>query len=295
MAASPAPLPARPAFQQRRDQRAPSLFVSFGSPLAIRDQAYAQALRRFAIHLRPPRAILVVSAAWRSVRPLRVTGSAQPGIAHDYGDFPRWLRSLTYRCPGSPAVAADVVSHLTALGMPTVVDMQRPLDHVAWMPLSLMYTAANVPVVQLSLPAGASPEEVIGIGRALGPLRRNGVLIIGTGTIVCNPHRARFDQLDAPPEAWARAFDDWVQDRLVALDTEALIDYRRQGPHSHLAAAVPGSLDPLFFVLGTALQGDRFTPVFEGFHAGTLSLRTCVLAGRRKEDLRLPDELTGKG
>ncbi len=288
------PPAASPAYPARRDVRAPSLFVSFGSPLAMRDEAYAQALRRFAIHLRPPRGILVASAHWQTVRPLRLTSSSAPTPQHDYGDFPRWVGSLTYKCPGSPVLAGEAAALLSAAGIPAVLDAKQGLDHGAWMPLSLLYASARVPVVQLSLPAGASPEDMLAIGRAVAPLRRKGYVIVGSGSAVCNPHRARFDQIDAPPEPWAIAFDDWLRERLDALDLDALVDYRRRGPHAHLSAPTSAHLDPLFFVLGTVCQGDRVQHLFEGFHAASYSLRTCVIAGRRKDDWRLPDALVGK-
>lgn len=119
-----------------------------------------------------------------------------------------------------------------------------------------------------------------------------GPYLFGVGAVVCNPHRVQHDDDDAPPESWARDFDDWLKERLQALDISALLQYRRQGPQAHISAPTPDNLDPLFFVLGAHFPGDRIMTLFEGFHYGTLSLRTCMLLGRRKDDLRLPDELT---
>jgi 4,5-DOPA dioxygenase extradiol len=281
-------------YRYDRDVRTPALFVSFGSPLALQDQEYSEALRRFGIHLRAPRGVLIASPYWRTVRPLRVTASQRPEAIHDYGDFPSWLGKLTYPCPGSPALAAEAVALLAAAGIPAALDAQRGLDHGAWMPLSLLYSHPRMPVVQLSLPGGGSPDEMLAVGRAVAPLRQSGYLVVGSGGTVYNPHRARFDQLDAAPEPWARAFDDWIRERLDALDIEALSDYRRRAPQAHLAAPTPDHLDPLFFVLGTAMTGDRVSHVYEGFHASSLSLRTCVIAGRRKDDLRLPADRGGE-
>jgi 4,5-DOPA dioxygenase extradiol len=284
---------ADPGRQARRDIRAPALFVSFGSPLALRDRAYEQALRRFGIALRPPKAIVVVTANWKAIRPLRVTGSRHPARLHDYGDFPRWLEKVSYPCPGSPTAASEVVSMLGSAGIPALLDMQQGLDHTAWMPISLLYPAPKVPVVQLSLPAAGSPEDMLAVGRALANLRRKGYLLLGVGGTVSNPHRARYDQPDATPEPWARSFDEWVRDRLDAFDTTALASYRRGAPHAHLSMPTSDSLDPLFVMLGAALQGDLIRYVYEGFHAASFSLRCLVVAGRRKDDLRLPDALVG--
>jgi 4,5-DOPA dioxygenase extradiol len=123
-------------------------------------------------------------------------------------------------------------------------------------------------------------------------LRQAGIMLVGTGSTVCNPHRVTGSS-PASVESWALAFDEWVSERLAALDVDAHAEYRRRAPHAHLSAPTADFLDPLFFVLGAHLTGDRVMTIFEGFHAGSLSLRTCLLAGRRREDLRLPDELVG--
>jgi 4,5-DOPA dioxygenase extradiol len=277
----------------RTGARAPAAFIGFPSPLLLKDQDYATALRRFGIGLRPPKGIVVASARWHTIRPLRVTGSRKPSLLHDYGDYPSWLDRVKYPCIGGPALASDVAALLMSSGLPAVIDMTHGLDFTTWMPVSLMYGSGNVPVVQVSLPAGGTPADMIGIGRALAPLRQAGIMLVGTGATVCNPHRVRHDNVSAPAESWAMAFDQWVSERLTMLDVHALSEYRRQGPHAHLSAPTADFLDPLFFVLGASLTGDRVMTLFEGFHAGTLSLRTCLLVGRRKEDLRLPDHLAG--
>jgi 4,5-DOPA dioxygenase extradiol len=278
--------------RDRVDHRAPAVFISHGSPLALVDAAFKQALRLFGAHLRPPKSILVVSAHWQSVRPLRITSSARPDTLHEFEGFPAWLSSLSYKCPGSPALAGQMVAMLTAAGIPAIQDPRRGLDSGAWGPLSLIYPNAKVPVVQLSLPAPATPEEMLAIGGALAPLRRDGVMLLGSGGLVHNPSRARFDEREGSTESWALAFDDWVREHVEALDVAALAQYRSRGPMAHLAAPTSEHLDPLFFVLGARLDGDRVSTLVEGFHATNVSLRSFVLAGRRPADRRLPDELS---
>jgi 4,5-DOPA dioxygenase extradiol len=277
----------------RNSARAPATFIGFPSPLLLKDEGYSTALRRFGIRLRQPKGIVVASARWHTVRPLRVTGSIRPPLLHDYGDYPAWLERVSYRCAGAPALASDVAALLNSTGQPAVLDPKQGLDFATWMPMSLMYSSGKVPVVQVSLPAGGSPTEMMAVGKALAPLRQAGIMLVGTGATVCNPHRVSPSPADAGVETWALAFDEWVSERLAALDLESLIEYRRRAPHAHLSAPTADFLDPLFFVLGASLTGDRVVTIFEGFHAGSLSLRTCLLAGRRREDLRLPDELVG--
>ena len=268
--------------------RTPVLFVSHGSPLALLDQHFSLALRRFGIKLGEPKGIVVISAHWQAIRPLRVTGVRQPVMEMDAQEFPAWLRSRRWQCPGSPALASKVVATLTTGGAPALIEMSRGLDDGAWVPLSMIFPQGRVPAVQVSLPMASEPAVLRDIGRALASLRREGYLLVASGGIVHNMSRARFDVRDVRTEAWAMAFDEWVRGRLDAFDEEALHRYRAQGPQAHLAAPTSEHIDPLFVALGARLQGDVVHPVYEGFHAGILSLRTFVITGRRREDHQLP-------
>jgi 4,5-DOPA dioxygenase extradiol len=256
------------------------------------NEPFKLALRRFGSKLRDPKAVVVVSAHWQAIRPLRITGSRSPKLLQDFEGFPSWVDSLRWKCQGSPALADHVVRLLGMRDIASLVDVSHGLDSGAWIPLSMMFPTGRSPVVQLSLPAAAAPEELREIGRALSVLRAEGCMVVGSGGIVHNPSRVRFDVHNPPTETWAMAFDNWVRDRLDAKDEAALLAYRTQGPHAHLAAPTSEHLDPLFVVLGTMLEGDRVVHLFEGFHAGNLSLRSFALMGRRATDVRLPDELT---
>jgi 4,5-DOPA dioxygenase extradiol len=256
------------------------------------NEGYKLALRRFGVRLREPRGLVVVSAHWEAMRPLRATGARTPDLIQDYAGFPRWVDSLTWKCQGSPALAQRVVSTLTGQGIAALVDVSHGIDSGVWIPLSMMFPNGRSPVVQLSLPAASTPRDVLEIGRGLASLRGEGYMLVGSGGIVHNPSRVRFDQHDPPTEPWAVAFDNWVRERLDAMDEEALLEYRTRGPQAHLAAPTPEHLAPLFFVLGARREGDRIVHLYEGFHAGNLSLRTFALMGRRAEDSRLPDGLT---
>lgn len=281
--------------RRERSFRTPALFISHGSPLVVMDEAFKRALRRFAVHLRDPKGLVVVSAHWQSMRPLRVTGARRPVVLQDFEGFPAWVDSLTWKCQGSPALADRVTRLLSARDIPAIVDATRGLDSGAWVPLSLLFPNARPPVVQVSLPTATHPADLRSIGEALATLRQEGYMLVGSGGIVHNASRVRFDVHNAPTEPWAVAFDNWVRDRLDVLDVEALLDYRARGPQAHLAAPTSEHLDPLFVVLGAALRGDRVVHLHEGFHAGNLSLRTFALMGRRATDTRLPDELTLDG
>lgn len=291
----PPPAVAFDGVERRRRQasyRTPALFISHGSPLVVMDEAYKRALRRFGVQLRDPKGLVVVSAHWQSMRPLRVTSTRRPAIVQDFEGFPAWVDSLSWKCQGSPTLADEVVRTLSAANVPALLDATHGLDSGVWVPLSLMFPNGRSPVVQVSLPTATTPADLRAIGEALGTLRSQGHMLVGTGGIVHNASRVRFDLHKPPTEPWAVAFDNWVGDRLDVLDVDALLEYRSRGPQAHLAAPTSEHLDPMFVVLGAALRGDRVVHLYEGFHAGNLSLRTFALMGRRGTDARLPDELT---
>ncbi|AZE77638.1 DODA-type extradiol aromatic ring-opening family dioxygenase [Pseudomonas synxantha] len=247
----------------------PSLFISHGSPmLALQPGASGPALQRLAAELPRPQAIVVVSAHWES-QALLVSGGAAPETWHDFGGFPRELFAVQYPAPGDPRLASDIVALLQTDGLDARIDNQRPFDHGTWVPLSLMYPAADIPVVQVSLPSGMGPALQTRVGHALRSLREQGVLLIGSGSITHN-----LGELDwrAGPETitpWAREFRDWVVDKLAADDEAALHDYRRQAPHAVRNHPSDEHLLPLYFARGA---GGQFGLAHQGFTLGALGM-----------------------
>ena len=247
----------------------PSLFISHGSPmLALQPGASGVALSQLAAGLPKPTAILLVSAHWESSE-LRVNGARQPATLHDFGGFPAPLYQIQYPAPGSPTLAAQVVELLAEAGLVAQIDPTRPLDHGAWVPLSLLYPQADIPVVQLSLPSRLGPALQNRIGRCLSVLRRQGVLLIGSGSITHN-----LGELDwhAGPQTitpWAKDFRDWIVERLEQDDEAALLDYRRQAPHAQRNHPSDEHLLPLFFARAA---GERFSLVHQGFTYGALGM-----------------------
>ncbi|MFJ2340406.1 DODA-type extradiol aromatic ring-opening family dioxygenase [Pseudomonas protegens] len=247
----------------------PSLFISHGSPmLALEAGASGPALARLAAELPRPRAILVVSAHWES-SDLRVSCNPHPETWHDFGGFPAALFAVQYPAPGDPELAAQVVELLQAEGLPAQLDSQRPFDHGTWVPLSLMYPQADIPVVQLSLPSRLGPALQTRIGHALAGLREQGVLLIGSGSIT---HNLRDLDWHAGPESvepWAKAFRDWMIDKLAADDQAALHDYRQQAPNAVRSHPSDEHLLPLYFARGA---GGKFSVAHQGFTLGALGM-----------------------
>lgn len=257
----------------------PALFVSHGSPLvAVEPGAYPKALQAFGEGVASPRALVVVSAHWETQNEVRVTASEAPPLIYDFGGFPEPLYQLKYPSPGAPGLARDIVARLGAAGLRAVADASRGLDHGTWIPLRLAFPSARIPVVQVSMPWGASAADVARMGEALRPLRTEGVLLVGSGGLTHNLRRLVWQDKSAPAESWAREFDVWVAERLAARDFARLQSWT-SAPHARLAHPSAEHLLPLFFVLGAALPEDRVSPVFEGFHYATLSMRSFALRG----------------
>jgi len=247
----------------------PTLFLAHGSPmLALEGGDWGAAVSGFARRMAVPRAVLVCSAHWEAPGPFRLTAAARPGVMHDFGGFPEALYALDYPAPGAPELAAEAAGLLQGAGLEAALDPQRPLDHGAWVPLRYLYPEADVPVIQLSLPRPRTPELLLAAGRALAPLRRQGVLILGSGGIVHNLRRLDWEGA-AEPRPWAQAFDDWVRQRLMAGDEAGLTGWP-QAPGAEESVPTPEHLDPLFVALGAA--GGPPRPLFDGWQLGSLSL-----------------------
>ncbi|UVM52263.1 dioxygenase [Pseudomonas sp. B21-015] len=247
----------------------PSLYISHGSPmLALEPGASGPALARLAVALPKPKAIVMVSAHWESSE-LLVSGNPQPETWHDFGGFPQALFEVQYPAPGNPQLAAQVVELLKADGLPARIDTQRPFDHGAWVPLSLMYPQADIPVVQVSLPTRGGPALQTRIGHALASLREHGVLLIGSGSITHNLRELDWHAGPESVEPWAKAFRDWMIEKLEANDEAALHDYRQQAPNAVRNHPSDEHLLPLYFARAA---GGEFSIAHQGFTMGALGM-----------------------
>ena len=247
----------------------PSLYISHGSPmLALEPGASGPALARLAAALPKPKAIVIVSAHWESSE-LLVSGNPQPETWHDFGGFAQALFEVQYPAPGNPQLAAEVVELLKADGLPARIDTQRPFDHGVWVPLSLMYPQADIPVVQVSLPTRGGPALQTRAGHALASLREHGVLLIGSGSITHNLRELDWHAGPESVEPWARAFRDWMIEKLEANDEAALHDYRQQAPNAVRNHPSDEHLLPLYFARAA---GGEFSIVHQGFTMGALGM-----------------------
>jgi len=198
-----------PCFFMDPPPRMPTLWDAMGDHLrGLADQ----------IGLRPE-AVLVISGHWETDIPT-VHAAPEHTLLYDYYGFPEHTYRLTYPAKGSPGVAARTRALLKEAGIASAVEATRGLDHGVFVPLKLIYPDADVPVVQLSLQAGLSPERHLDIGRALAPLRDNGVLIVGSGMTFHNMGEMRGGGSDQAVSA-SVAFDDWLTETVALTDSQA--------------------------------------------------------------------------
>ncbi|MBK9033791.1 MAG: dioxygenase [Myxococcales bacterium] len=255
--------------------RLPIGFISHGAPtLALEDGGFAADLAAWGATFtgaRAPRALVVVSAHWVAAAP-RTGVEARAPLLYDFGGFADDLYRVQYPAPGSAELAAQVRAATGARAEPT-----RPLDHGVWVPLGKMFPAADLPVVQVALPLGQGPAGWLALGRALAPLRDDGVLVLGSGGAVHNLGRLAWRGGAAGPEPWAQAFEAWLVAALDRGDGAALARILDDAPALREAHPSVEHLAPLLVAAGAAADGAALPPPrypVTGWALGSLSMRS---------------------
>jgi 4,5-DOPA dioxygenase extradiol len=260
-------------------KRMPSIFVAHGSPMnAIEDNDFTRALKQWGQEIGRPTAILVVSAHWLTPNETKVAVQLSPQTIHDFGGFPKALFDMQYPAAGSPEFAQQALQALAAQGAKPSMDWG--LDHGAWSVLHHMYPKADIAVFQVSIDYAKDGAYHLSVGRALAALRDKGVLVLGSGNVT---HNLRALDVGAPagPVAsrpWAQSFDAAVRAALIANDAQSLANYLNLDSGAKMAVPAPDHYWPLLYALGAAQGPEAAKFVYEGFQAGTLSMR-CVQWG----------------
>lgn len=254
----------------------PALYLSHGAPPLVDDTLWVSELEAWARELPRPKAILVVSAHWESA-PLTI-GAVATGtpLVYDFGGFdPRYYR-VQYASPGAPELARKVAA-LMPDNEPVHHQPARGLDHGAYVPLTVMYPAADIPVLQVSMPT-LDPQRLLHLGERLRPLREEGVLIVGSGFTTHGLPFLRDFTPDAVAPGWSADFDHWAREHFATGDVDSLIDFRAKAPGMPYAHPTIEHFAPLFVALGASSDAEQ-TPhqAIDGFWMG-LSKRSLQLA-----------------
>jgi 4,5-DOPA dioxygenase extradiol len=248
----------------------PTIFFGHGNPMnAIEQNAYTEAWARIGKTIPKPKAIVMVSAHWYLPATL-VTAMEKPRTIHDFGGFPRPLYEVTYPAPGDPALARRVQSLLAPVEVG--LDDRWGLDHGTWSVLAHVYPQADVPVVQLSIDETQPASFHYELGKRLGALRDEGILIAGSGNLIHNLHAYAWGRHPVEPFDWALRFEAQARALIESADHRPLIDYESLGRDAMLSAPTPDHYLPLLYVLGARRQGEEATFPIEGIDGGSVSM-----------------------
>ena len=250
----------------------PAIFFGHGNPMnALLQNGWTEAWSAIGRTIETPRAILCVSAHWYLPATL-VTAMTAPRTIHDFGGFPRELFQVQYPAPGDPELAQQVRELLR----PIDVDLDRSwgLDHGAWSVLCHVFPNADVPVVQLSIDETQPAAFHFELGKRLGPLRDEGILICGSGNLVHNLHTYAWGRHIQEPYDWAVQFEATARELMQKRDFEPLINYDTLGRDALLSIPTPDHYLPLLYVLGAARADDTISFPVEGVDGGSISMLT---------------------
>jgi 4,5-DOPA dioxygenase extradiol len=249
--------------------RLPAIFFGHGNPMnALEKNAYTKVWRAIGKSIPRPKTILSISAHWYLPETL-VTAMEHPRTIHDFGGFPRELYEVNYPAPGDLQFAARLQRLAGA-----DADHQWGLDHGTWSVLCHVFPEANVPVVQLSIDETQPPKFHYDLGVRLGPLRDEGILIMGSGNLVHNLHAYAWGRHTKQPFDWAIRFEKQAREMLVAGNDEPLIDYESLGSDAVLSVPTPDHYLPLMYVMGARSKDDEVSFPVEGIDGGSVSMLT---------------------
>ena len=259
----------------------PVLFVGHGSPMnAIEDNAFSREWREVAGSLPRPKAILCVSAHWETWGTL-VTAMERPRTIHDFDGFPRALHEAQYPAPGSPWLADEIQKAVK--GTPVGLDQDWGLDHGCWSVLKQMFPRADVPVVQLSLDDAKTARAHYDLAKALAPLRREGVLVVGSGNVVHNLRRVvlkggSLDDFNTPfGLPWALEANDLIKKLIDERRHQELTDYHSLGSAVQLAVPTPDHYLPLLYAIALQEADESVTYFNDQPVGGSLTMTSLVI------------------
>ncbi len=245
----------------------PTLFMSHGAPPLVDDELWVSQLAAWSDDLPRPTAVLMISAHWEAAPLLIGSTDARTPLTYDFWGFPARFSQVTYASPGAPELAARIAA-LMPDHESVAHDPDRRLDHGAYVPLTVMYPEADIPVLQISLPT-LDPERLLELGRRLRPLRDDGVLIVGSGFTTHGLPYLTDHSPNADAPGWSREFDTWAAERFSAGDLNAIIDFRAEAPGMPYAHPTIEHFAPLFVALGASSDPEQIPrQIIDGYWMG---------------------------
>lgn len=250
----------------------PIYFIGHGSPMnALEKNAFTQSLESMRKLCPDPKAILCISAHWMS-EGVWITHMQSPRTIHDFYGFPQALFEIQYPAPGHPELATQISQAISSPRINLDNEMWG-YDHGTWSVLRHIFPEAKIPVLQMSLYISQPASYHYHLGTKLKILRDQGVLIIGSGNMVHNLRRMKWED-EAKPYDWAIDFDDWLKGRLVERDHKALVEDYLATESGRLSIPTPEHYYPLLYILGASDKDDELHFEFEEIHNASISMRT---------------------
>ena len=238
--------------------RVPAIFVSHGAPTLVIESADRthQFLKGLGSQLEKPESVLVVSAHWEQDT-ASVSAAVKPETIHDFRGFPDTLYQMRYPAGGAPDLARRVSELLTGAGIAARIDSERGLDHGAWVPMSLIYPDADIPVAQLSVQTALGGEHHLALGNALRPLRDEGILILGSGGLTHNLGELDWSGATITMPAWASEFQEWIFEAIDQNRKNDMANYRLLAPHASRNHPTEEHFLPLLVAFGAGDASSR--------------------------------------
>ncbi|MCL4505634.1 MAG: 4,5-DOPA dioxygenase extradiol [Chloroflexi bacterium] len=265
----------------------PVLFVGHGSPMnAIEDNEFSRGWREIGKTLPRPNAILCISAHWET-RGTQVTAMEKPPTIHDFGGFPRELFAAQYPAPGSPWLARETKDGVTSTAV--AFDDDWGLDHGCWSVLKQMFPDADVPVVQMSLDYTQPAQYHYDLAKELAPLRRKGVLILGSGNMVHNLRRVALvsgtvEDFNRPYGFdWAIEANELFKKLIDENHHRELANYKSLGKAVQLAVPTLEHYLPMLYALGLKAEDEAITYFNDKPLAGSLTMTSLKIDRAARE------------
>lgn len=274
-------LSSTPFQKLKKSVKLPVLFLGHGSPMnAISDNAYRRSWQalgaQFGSDWPEPQLILCISAHWLT-EGWWLTGMAQPRTIHDFGGFPQELFDQQYPAPGDPLAAADISRAVRQrASRPLGLNMDWGLDHGAWSVLKPMFPRADIPVVQLSMDYSRAPHEHYALAQQLKALRRQGVLIVGSGNVVHNLGQMQRGATAEQAYDWALEFDHTIAGYVQQGRLDALPAFDKLGSLARMAHPTHEHLLPLLYAAGAVDAGEPVKFFNTSFQLASISMRSMV-------------------
>jgi 4,5-DOPA dioxygenase extradiol len=223
-----------------------------------------------------PSAVLVVSAHWLT-QGFRISASANPPQIRDFFGFPRELYEVEYKAPGDPVLAHRAASLLSAAGFPCHEDVSRGIDHAGWAVMWHLYPDHDIPLLELSIDYRLPYAKWFDVGKALSPLREQGVLLVGSGNIVHNLYEVDYETMSHKRYPWSIAFNELVKQKVAERDWKSLASYATPIEVSARAVPTPDHYIPLLATAGMLGEGEDMRVFHESFQNGSVAMTSYII------------------